>query len=95
MTDYAEIRTITDGKTSAPTYGTAVNASWMGYTKNGYISMHVLREAGEYPATGTVALGWRMLAPLLKTIAEREIDRKLMADALREQGFKVVADEVA
>ncbi|MER9182571.1 hypothetical protein [Mesorhizobium sp. M0767] len=92
MTNFAEIRTFDATTSDTTTYGIAVDASWGGHTKNGYITLHVLKGPDEYPAKGAVSLGWRMLEPLLKVIVERQIGRELMADALRGQRLKVVDD---
>ncbi|MER9947364.1 hypothetical protein [Mesorhizobium sp. M0047] len=92
MTNFAEIRTFDATTSDTTTYGMAVDASWGGHTKNGYITLHVLKGPDEYPAKGAVSLGWRMLEPLLKVIVERQIGRELMADALRGQRLKVVDD---
>ncbi|TGQ47622.1 hypothetical protein [Mesorhizobium sp. M00.F.Ca.ET.216.01.1.1] len=75
------------------THGTAIAAAWCGHTKNGYVTVHVLSSAGEYPAKAAVEVGQVHLPELLNVVAERKVGREAMIEALRRQRLKVSFEE--
>lgn len=71
------------------THGMAIEAAWHGHTKNGYIAVHVMSAAGEYPAKAALEVGQAHLSELLNVIAERKVGREAMIEALCRQRLKV------
>src|SRR5262245_31126150 len=75
---------------------TEITVSWHGHTKNGLLHVAVPSISMALPAghrqMGTFDLEQRHLEQLLVVIAERQVGRQAMTDALRRQRLKVTSE---